>query len=53
MLHPHSYSRGAQTSDIQSANVAELLMSAKGTFITDADFFIDSRTSYFYGPRKP
>ena len=36
-------------------NVAELLMSGKGTFITGADFLIDggATTSYFYGPLKP
>lgn len=37
------------------ANVAELLMSGKGTFITGADFLIDggATASYFYGPLKP
>lgn len=37
------------------ANVAELLMSGKGAFITGADFLIDGGTtaSYFYGPLKP
>lgn len=37
------------------ANVAELLMSGKGAFITGADFLIDggATTSYFYGPLKP
>ena len=37
------------------ANVAELLMSNKGAFITGADFLIDGGTtaSYFYGPLKP
>lgn len=37
------------------ANVAELLMSDKGAFITGADFLIDggSTASYFYGPLKP
>lgn len=37
------------------ANVAELLMSNKGTFITGADFLIDggATASYFYGPLKP
>ena len=36
-------------------NVAELLMSGKGTFITGADFLIDggATASYFYGPLKP
>lgn len=37
------------------ANVAELLMSGKGAFITGADFLTDGGTtaSYFYGPLKP
>ena len=37
------------------ANVAELLMSDKGTFITGADFLIDggATASFFYGPLKP
>lgn len=37
------------------ANVAELLMSRKGTFITGSDFLIDggATASYFYGPLKP
>ena len=37
------------------ANVAELLMSSKGAFITYADFLIDggATASYFYGPLKP
>ena len=37
------------------ANVAELLMSHKGDFITGADFLIDggATASYFYGPLKP
>lgn len=37
------------------ANVAELLMSGKGNFITGADFLIDggATASYFYGPLKP
>lgn len=37
------------------ANVAELLMSDKGNFITGADFLIDggATASYFYGPLKP
>lgn len=36
-------------------NVAELLMSNKGAFITGADFLIDggATASYFYGPLKP
>ncbi len=37
------------------ANVAELLMSPKGAFITGADFLIDggATAAYFYGPLKP
>ena len=37
------------------ANVAELLMSDKGAFVTGADFLIDggATASYFYGPLKP
>jgi NAD(P)-dependent dehydrogenase (short-subunit alcohol dehydrogenase family) len=37
------------------ANVAELLMSNKGAFITGATFLIDggATSSYFYGPLKP
>ncbi len=37
------------------ANVAELLMSNKGAFITGADFLIDggATASYFFGPLKP
>lgn len=37
------------------ANVAELLMSAKGSFITGSDFLVDggATASYFYGPLKP
>lgn len=37
------------------ANVAELLMSEKGAFITGADFLMDggATASYFYGPLKP
>jgi NAD(P)-dependent dehydrogenase (short-subunit alcohol dehydrogenase family) len=37
------------------ANVAELLMSPQGAFITGADFLIDggATASYFYGPLKP
>lgn len=37
------------------ANVAELLMSNKGAFITGSDFLIDggATASYFYGPLKP
>ena len=36
-------------------NVAELLMSAKGAFITGSDFLIDgcATASYFYGMLKP
>lgn len=37
------------------ANVAELLMSAKGSFITGSDFLVDggATASYFYGSLKP
>lgn len=37
------------------ANIAELLMSDKGAFITGADFLIDggATASYFYGSLKP
>lgn len=37
------------------ANVAELLMSEKGAFITGSDFLIDggATASYFYGPLQP
>ena len=37
------------------ANVAELLMSGKGAFITGSDFLIDggATAAYFYGPLKP
>lgn len=37
------------------ANVAELLMSGKGAFITGSTFLIDggATASYFYGPLKP
>ena len=36
------------------ANVAELLMSPQGAFITGSDFLIDggATASYFYGPLK-
>ena len=39
----------------EGANVAGLLMSDKGAFITGADFLIDggATASYFYGPLKP
>ena len=37
------------------ANVAELIMSDKGAFITGSDFLIDggATASYYYGPLKP
>ena len=40
---------------VEVANVAELLMSEKGAFITGTDFLIDggATASYFYGPLKP
>jgi NAD(P)-dependent dehydrogenase (short-subunit alcohol dehydrogenase family) len=42
------------TSD-EVANVAELLMSRKGAFITGSDFLMDggATASYFYGPLNP
>lgn len=42
------------TSD-EVANLAELLLSEKGDFITGSDFLIDggATASYFYGPLKP
>ena len=46
--------RRSGTAD-EVANVAELLMSDKGAFITGADFLIDggATASYFYGSLKP
>ena len=37
------------------ANVAELLLSNAGAFITGSDFLIDggATASYFYGPLQP
>ena len=37
------------------ANVAELLMSDRGAFITGEDFLVDggATASYFYGPLQP
>lgn len=37
------------------ANLAEILLSERGSFITGADFLIDggATASYFYGPLKP
>lgn len=45
--------RAGTTDEI--ANVAELLMSKRGAFITGSDFLIDggATASYFYGPLKP
>ncbi len=39
----------------EAANVAELLMSDKGAFITGSTFLIDggATASYFYGPLRP
>lgn len=44
----------AGTAD-EVANVAELLMSEKGAYITGADFLIDggATASYFYGSLRP
>ena len=37
------------------ANVAELLMSGKGAFITGSTFLMDggATASYYYGPLRP
>lgn len=37
------------------ANLAELVMSRRGAFITGSDFLIDggATASFFYGPLKP
>lgn len=37
------------------ANLAELVMSRRGAFITGSDFLIDggATASFFYGPSKP
>ena len=37
------------------ANVAELLMSDRGAFITGSTFLVDggATASYYYGPLKP
>ena len=45
----------AQCPTNEVANVAELLMSGRGAFITGADFLIDggATASYFYGPLDP
>ena len=49
------YPAGRPGTADEVANVAELLMSEKGAFITGADFLIDggATASYFYGPLKP
>ncbi len=46
-------SRPAQADEV--ANVAELLMSPKGAFITGSDFLADggATASFFYGPLQP
>ena len=43
-----------ETAD-EVANVAELLMSVKGAFITGSTFLMDggATSKYFYGPLKP
>lgn len=54
-------SRGARINSIspgtadEVANVAELLMSDKGAFITGTDFMCDggATASYYYGPLRP
>ncbi len=45
--------RPAQADEV--ANVAELLMSSKGNFITGSDFLVDggATASFFYGPLQP
>ena len=37
------------------ANVAELIMTERGAFITGSDFLVDggATASYFYGPLQP
>ena len=49
------YPAGRPGTADEVANVAELLMSSKGAFITGSDFLIDggATASYFYGPLKP
>lgn len=49
------YPAGRPGTADEVANVAELLMSDRGAFITGADFLIDggATASYFYGPLKP
>lgn len=39
----------------EAANLAELVMSRRGAFITGSDFLIDggATASFFYGPLKP
>lgn len=46
---------GRQGTADEVANVAELLMSDKGAFITGTDFMCDGgdTASYYYGPLKP
>lgn len=48
------YPAGRPGTADEVANVAELLMSDRGAFITGADFLIDggATASYFYGPLK-
>lgn len=49
------YPAGRPGTADEVANVAELLMSNKGAFITGSDFLIDggATASFFYGPLKP
>lgn len=49
-----AFTRYPGTAD-EVANVAELLMSDKGAFITGSTFLIDggATSSYYYGPLKP
>lgn len=49
------YPAGRPGTADEVANVAELLLSQQGAFITGADFLIDggATAAYFYGPLKP
>ena len=54
MLKQIRYSSQSGTA-VEVANVAELLMSEKGAFITGSTILMDggATASYFYGPLKP
>ena len=47
--------RGRPAAADEVANVAELLMSDRGAFITGSTFLMDggATASYFYGPLQP